>query len=121
MIISKKTGIFFKAMSLTVAFSFFAQQLAFAADSIDYAIENLELSQAQTFAPAYLQQQRAISEDLISQKQAIEDASSLQVYILGKTDTSAASQAGEEGAVDLKGPSAGTPFIYTTDATAIYE
>lgn len=103
MIFPKNLRIVFKTISALVAGIFFWEQLAFAGDLINAALEQQYKDQSQTFAPSYLQSQQSAAESIISQKQAIENTINTQ-NLLNSTNT----QPPTEETLDLKGPRGGS-------------
>ena len=79
---------------------FLFNQIAWAGDLINTALEQQYKDQSQTFAPSYLQNQQSAAESLVSQKQDIEDAISTQ----NLTTSTANTQPPVDESLDLKGP-----------------
>lgn len=67
----------FKVVTSALLITFSFQQILFAQDlvstSLDTSLNKLKVEQTQAYAPSYLQAQEALHEDLIAEKQAIED------------------------------------------------
>ena len=89
----------FKAMAIFLIITFTWQELCLAVTPIDSIIDDQSREQSQTFAPAYLQEQQAIHESLISQKQDTEDNLLIQNTTLSQDEALIA-----EENVDLQGP-----------------
>jgi hypothetical protein len=106
MVMKKKTSAAFRILAGLVACLFLWQEVVLAADLIDTTLEHLEADQSQTFAPAYLQSQQALHEDLIARQQAIEDAANYQAAAASQTEPSDANANSET--LDLKGPIGGS-------------
>jgi len=73
MTIPKKSDIIFKTIAAAMACVFLCHQVAWAGDLIDVMMDKMNADQSQTFAPSYLQNQQTLHEDLIGQKQDLED------------------------------------------------
>ncbi|MDP3730679.1 MAG: hypothetical protein Q8R14_04040, partial [Candidatus Omnitrophota bacterium] len=116
MVLPNKTKKTFKMISALTAGIFLFNQIAWAGDLINAALEQQYKEQAQTFAPAYLQTQQAAAEALISQQQANEDYMASQTAV--QTTSSDAGQ-GEEPVIELKGPRGGAENTVIT--TAAYQ
>src|SRR3989338_6027078 len=108
MIRQGKLKLIFKCVAIIIAATFLWQQVSWAADlnsvALDDKLKAIDARQSQAFAPAYLQAQQALHEDLISQKQSIEDSVNSQ-YL--NTPTNTISQNPEPESVELKGPRGG--------------
>lgn len=96
-------GVVFKAISVIITAIFLFDQIAFAGDLINAALEQQYKEQSQIFAPEYLQSQQASAESLISQKQTAEDAMTIQNLTHQNEIV-----ANEPVSIDLKGPVAGS-------------
>ena len=90
----------FKIISALMAGIFLWNQIAWAGDLINAALEQQYKDQAQTFAPAYLQNQQSSAESLISQKQDISDAITAQNISLSVN----ISNSSTVESLDLNGP-----------------
>ncbi|MBU0605359.1 MAG: hypothetical protein KKH77_03630, partial [Candidatus Omnitrophica bacterium] len=121
MITKLKTGIGFKATAGIVAFSFFMQQIMWGADmpisSIDNSIEKLSIEQSQTFAPGYIQDQQAIHESMIDQKQFVEDIMNTQSLVTSAS-TSETSDIDPDESIELQGPKGSYSVEPTVDPSA---
>ena len=95
---------FFKVTSAVVATIFLWNQIVWAGDIAVSALDNLNDSQAQTFAPNYLQKQETIHEAIVDQKQAIEEFGANQAALT----TSGVIEPPAEEKLDLKGPIGGS-------------
>ena len=102
MVLPSKFKVAFKTISVLVAGIFLWNQVAWAGDLINAALEQQYKDQSQTFAPSYLQNQQSSVEALISQKQTIEDTITTQNLL-----TSADTQPPDDESIDLKGPRGG--------------
>ena len=91
----------FKNMSVIVASIFLLQQIAWAADLTEATLNNMTSQQSQTFAPEYLQSQEAIHQEIIDQKQAIEDAGYIQAITTSEVGLP------EAETLELQGPKSG--------------
>ncbi|MDD5436751.1 MAG: hypothetical protein PHX20_04315, partial [Candidatus Omnitrophica bacterium] len=100
-----KVRIVFKAISCLVAGIFLFQQVAWAGDLVETVLNRQSDNQAQTFAPSYLQNQQAIQESIISQKQDAENFAN-SVSAAGIID-SAVPQPEGDNSVTLQGPRGG--------------
>jgi len=96
--------IVFKTISAAVAGIFLWQQIAWAGDIAVNTLDNLNDSQAQTFAPNYLQKQETLHKDIIDQKQAIEEFGANKAPLT----TSGSIKPPEIETLDLKGPRGGS-------------
>lgn len=113
MIISDNAKKFYKATSLTMAFIFFAQQIAWcqgvSGDNIDNAIQRLNDEQSQTFAPVYLQARQELQEDMVELRQEISDCTAIAPRMAGASGNDGLSESGidDERYIELQGPGAG--------------
>ncbi|MDP3790663.1 MAG: LamG-like jellyroll fold domain-containing protein [Candidatus Omnitrophota bacterium] len=117
MVLPNKSKIAFKIISATLAGIFLFEQIAWAGDLINTALEQQYQEQSQTFAPEYLQNQQSIAESLVSQQQASEDYMATQTLL---QDTSSTTTQEEEPIIDLQGPQGGgepAPSVSTTSTT----
>ena len=113
MVFPKNMRIIFKTISAVVAGIFLWNQIAFAGDLINAALDQQYKDQSQTFAPGYLQNQQSAAESIVSQKQAIEDTVNTQALT-----ASADIPASADETIDLKGP-VGGPSSQLAAKTAV--
>lgn len=98
----KNLRIVFKTVSTLMVGIFLWQQVVWAGDLINAALEQQYKDQSQTFAPSYLQNQQNAAENLVNQKQAIADSVSAQ-NLTNSTNI----QPPPDTTLDLKGPRGG--------------
>jgi len=110
MIWPKNLKVIFKTISAAVAGIFLWNQIAWAGDLIENTLERMNAEQSQTFAPAYLQNQQALHDGMISQKQAIEEAANLRYGTASATRVPNQT----EPTIELKGPRGGSSPELTT-------
>ena len=113
MVFPKNMRMIFKTISVLVAGIFLWNQIAFAGDLINTALDQQYKDQSQTFAPGYLQNQQSAAESIVSQKQAIEDTVNTQALT-----ASADIPASADETIDLKGP-VGGPSSQPAAKTAV--
>ncbi|NQU94837.1 MAG: hypothetical protein HQ549_01220, partial [Candidatus Omnitrophica bacterium] len=94
-----KLRIVFKTISACIAGIFLWNQIAWAGDFINVALEEAAVEQTQMFAPEYLQNQQAVQENLISKQKDIENA----LATFTQNDLTAA-EPEEEASLELQGP-----------------
>ena len=94
-----KMAILFKTISATVAGIFLWQQVVWSSDLLDTVLQKQSQQQTQTFAPSYLQTQQSVTQSVVDQKQAVEDAINMQ--------TAVNTQPPPAETLDLKGPRGG--------------
>ncbi len=111
MLVNKRLTPVIRTIAGTVACVFLWLQIAWAGDLIDYSIDKLNAEQSQTFAPAYLQDQQAMHEELISQKQAIEDGAALQTLTQDTLASDSADSSSDVASIELQGPTGGEGVI----------
>lgn len=106
MITTLKNKIIFKTIAGAVVFSFLWQQILWAGDLAEQTIDKVNADQSQMFAPAYLQDQQAIHEELVSQRQAVEDTLAAQSLTTTQS-THDLTQADSDIAIKLQGSRGG--------------
>ncbi len=108
---------FFKVTSAVVAAIFLWNQIVWAGDIAVSALDSLNDSQAQTFAPNYLQKQEAIHESVVDQKNMIEAFSVTQSPLTISGDI----EPPKEETLDLKGPMVGASVEAATNTVSYIE
>ena len=93
----------FRTFAGAVACVFFVHEMSFAGDVIDSALDRLALEQSQTFAPDYLGERQSFNENVVDEKQALEDLSAARYPAPGAEDQA------DEGGIELQGPKVGSP------------
>ena len=114
MVLPNKFKVAFKVIPALMAGIFLWNQVAWAGDLINAALEQQYKDQSRTFAPDYLQNQQSAAESLVSQKQAIEDSMNTQNLM-----TSADTQPPPDETIDLKGPRGGSGGESTANKAAM--
>lgn len=102
MILQKKIRIVFSIISALIAGIFLFDQIAWAGDLVNTVLGQQYEEQSQTFAPAYLQNQQTAAENLITQKQSIENTLNMQDILNNAITTP------PEESLDLQGPCIGS-------------
>ncbi|MFA4981152.1 MAG: hypothetical protein WC592_01605, partial [Candidatus Omnitrophota bacterium] len=106
MILPRNLKMLFRTISAIVAGIFLFQQISWAGDLANWATDTInrqDAEQTQTFAPAYLQNQQALHQDLVNLNQDIEDYQSQLSSSLAEGSEPAAENA-DDDKVSLKGP-----------------
>ena len=117
MMLPSKVRTPFKIISCLVAGIFLFQQVAWAGDLIDTVLNKQTDAQAQTFAPSYLQNQQAMQESIIGQKQDAENFAS-SVSAVNSASSNNKQQSSDDASLPLKGPRGGRSASIAKAATA---
>ena len=117
MMLPSKVRTPFKIISCLVAGIFLFQQVAWAGDLIDTVLNKQTDAQAQTFAPSYLQNQQAMQESVIGQKQDAENFAS-SVSAVNSASSNNKQQSSDDASLPLKGPRGGRSASIAKAATA---